>query len=684
MYAAMFRSASSELNESGEIMNHFPFNRLALSAILALGVAAFPGCDTEPAENSPTLEVAALALGGGGFGDGIGVSADDLADPVDPVSALANGCGQVWNFGHEALVNTDPAVLARFPMRDVLDQIVDLSGATQTDTDGFWSQWWSSQRERLAGDPADHPFCDDNGGTINGFDIDCPRNEAQLADIAPESHFPIALFNRFDLAPLDGSHCGEYRIVYAMDGAQAGLSGRNFVIFEAVLPNPDPGCGVAACREVAERWVQVADETDPTVRADLLEEFYFDGIGNFEPVIHPAHYGMDSTEDAAYGQGATGQIRTNQFVGFQSWTLREFQLEKSCTTVSVPSKLPSQKALAINSKAKVMSATSMAVSTKTGVFAKATKSETKSANDDGSDSADNTDDEADAMEDSSDSKDGAKSGSGKGSSAENSNQQEQAPMQEDDLKKDDGFTTQEANEKVHFMLVSQCELLARQVTVKGNPAQTLWDDAHPDAVDYRNDFIAELSSLIPNPDDLGNIGLVSDPIWNGGESKASGFGSNDYLGNMAVGSQMENAIDAELVAMGVQGTHTVANVADRATANSCAGCHQLSAGDDLGNSVEFPANSGAGIANTMFVHVTETSVLSDALTRTGGWLDHRVSVMIDFLDVTCNVDCMNAPMFKNTDGSLFVEKSINPTAGAKQMAPASTQQGATLGGSTVH
>jgi hypothetical protein len=654
-------------------MNRFPFNRLALGALLALGVTTFYGCDAEPVETSPTLEVAALALGPGGFGDGVGVSADGLADPVGPVSAQPNGCGQVWNFGHEALVNTEPDVLARFPMRDVLDQIVALSGATQTDTDGFWSQWWSSQRERQAGDPAGHPFCDDNGGTINGFDIDCPRNESQLADIALESHLPIALFNRFDLAPLNGSHCGEYRIVYAMDGQQAGLSGRNFVIFEAVLPNPDPGCGVAACREVVERWAQVADETDPTVRADLLEEFYFDGIGDFEPVIHPAHYGMADAEDAAYGQGATGQIRTNQFVGFQSWTLREFQLERSCQTVSVPSKFSSKLAAPMSKKAHVVGATGMAVGKKPGVFAKATKSETKDDDGDKSDSESNESD---------DSKAGAQAKSGKSSGAETSEQQAQAFLQDDDQAKNDGFTASDAKEQIDFMLVTQCELLARQVTVKGNPAQTLWDDAHPDAVGYRNDFIAELSSLVPNPDLLGNIALSSDPIWNGGESKASGLGSNDYMGNLVVGSQMESAIDAELFAMGVQGTHTVANVADRATANSCAGCHQLSAGDDLGNNVEFPANSGGGIANTMFVHVTESSVLSDALTRTGGWLDHRVAVMIDFLDVTCNVDCMSAPMFKNSDGSFFMGKSMNPPSGGKKLTPAAPNE--TLGGSTVH
>ena len=86
----------------------------------------------------------------------------------------------------------------------------------------------------------------------------------------------------------------------------------------------------------------------------------------------------------------------------------------------------------------------------------------------------------------------------------------------------------------------------------------------------------------------------------------------------------------------------------------------------------------------MFVHVTESSVLSNALTRNGGWLDHRVSVMIDFLDVTCDVDCMSVPMMKNTDRSLFVEKGLNPSAAAKKSEPVESEPTETLGGSKVH
>jgi hypothetical protein len=44
---------------------------------------------------------------------------------------------------------------------------------------------------------------------------------------SPASSFaPVALFNRFDLVPADGAHCGEYRIVCAMHDGAAGRLAR--------------------------------------------------------------------------------------------------------------------------------------------------------------------------------------------------------------------------------------------------------------------------------------------------------------------------------------------------------------------------------------------------------------------------------------------------------------------------
>ena len=263
----------------------------------------------------------------------------------------------------------DPEILARFPLRRVLDQITAMSG-TATTSDALWRQWWSSQRGRAVGDPPEWPFCSDNGGTINGFPIQCPRAESTLAGLPIESHVPVALFNRFDLAPTDGSHCGEYRIVYAKTGAGGGTDtgypgglggdptdpvqpadptvdptggsaiarpvvpppdtgGRNFIIFEGVLPNPHPECGPAACIEVAQFWQSLSSEPNVTVRADRLEEFYFRGVCGYEPVVKPEHYGLNCRDTSGYG-GSCGQIRTNQFIQ-RPWNLREYTLRADST-----------------------------------------------------------------------------------------------------------------------------------------------------------------------------------------------------------------------------------------------------------------------------------------------------------------------------------------------------------------
>lgn len=222
------------------------------------------------------------------------------------------------------LMITEPSILAAFPMEEVMDQLALLGpggGAGQTGTEVF-QQWWSSQRERQMGDPANHPFCDDNGSTINGFPIQCPRNESQLEAFDATSHHPTAIVNRFDLAPTNGAHCGEYRLVYAKNSGVGG--GSNFIIFEGVLPNPDPACGLVGCRPVAEFWASLELVNDPAIRASLLHDFYYQGLPGFEPIVRPESYGFVPAGTPS------GQIRTNQFMSFD-WNLREFILTESCT-----------------------------------------------------------------------------------------------------------------------------------------------------------------------------------------------------------------------------------------------------------------------------------------------------------------------------------------------------------------
>ncbi len=161
-------------------------------------------------------------------------------------------------------------------------------------------------------------------GSLNGFALECrPAEGIQASD--PErfinSYIPIALVNRFDLRDKENfNNCGEYRIVYALK--QAGIFGRNFIIFEAQLPNPTQG-QATGCMAYARFWSRLSLEEDPQIRAQALHRFYFEGLvdSGIPAVIHVDHY-------------SAGQVRTNQFLD-SSWNLKEFKTEINSQGLSV-------------------------------------------------------------------------------------------------------------------------------------------------------------------------------------------------------------------------------------------------------------------------------------------------------------------------------------------------------------
>jgi hypothetical protein len=83
----------------------------------------------------------------------------------------------------------------------------------------------------------------------------------------------IEPFNRFDVAPSDGSHCGEYRIVYTKRSGIANSLVRNLIIFEAALNlNFDLPQGSTLYG-------------DSAFTLDYLEEVMWEGAGiNFSPM----------------------------------------------------------------------------------------------------------------------------------------------------------------------------------------------------------------------------------------------------------------------------------------------------------------------------------------------------------------------------------------------------------------
>lgn len=254
--------------------------------------------------------------------------ADELAEslvlPLDPRRSLAV---------------TEEKIVSAFPLEDVLKQLISQAGAP-TSPKALFNQWFDTFNKQASGVVPWSPHCDDEiTGSVpsfNQFPWDCPRKEGAEAttdpfdDLGdPDAYIPIGLFNRFDLAPKSGETCGEYRIVYARQSGVPTHGGnpRNLLIFEAVLPNPHPECGIEACRPVAEFWAKLTEIDDLGTRAKMLREFYFDGLPGFKPVVHIDHYGANLSS-GGYGN-SMGQIRTNSFIE-RKWMLREFKLVNDC------------------------------------------------------------------------------------------------------------------------------------------------------------------------------------------------------------------------------------------------------------------------------------------------------------------------------------------------------------------
>ncbi|HEV7921158.1 MAG TPA: hypothetical protein VGR02_10260 [Thermoanaerobaculia bacterium] len=204
---------------------------------------------------------------------------------------------------------TDKAILDGFPFERFLTALVERSG-TRTTALQLYQQWFDTQNAKPGLVSPDAPHCDDfttdGKASFNGFPRRCPTPEGKLALSDPfgaPDYIPIAIMNRFDLAPADGANCGEYRIVYARVGQAKDTL---HIIFEAVLPNPNGQAGLAGCKPVAQFWADLSSVSSISERRARLERFFFTGIDGFEPVIDPDHYG------AGGGRARTAQMTVGQ------------------------------------------------------------------------------------------------------------------------------------------------------------------------------------------------------------------------------------------------------------------------------------------------------------------------------------------------------------------------------------
>ncbi|QSQ23264.1 hypothetical protein JY651_50725 [Pyxidicoccus parkwayensis] len=280
--------------------------------------AAIPGGEP-PAAEAPGPEPVPL------HSDRNGVGMQPPPPPTQPAAAPAS-----LDVRRSLAVN-EKSILARFGARRVFSQLVTQNGGTGFTPEQLFRQLWDTQNPAPGqADLPGMPHCSDQGNTLNGFPYACRPSEGSQArpdsPINLDSYVAVGLYNRFDLAPVDGSNCGEYRIVLAK--VPFAPTNRNFVIFEAVLPNPKSELGIEGCRPVADFWAALSSETDPAARASKLESFYFTGLPGFEPVVGASHYGNNAK--------SLGQVRTNQFLQGgpnTPWLMHEFKLLSDCTTL---------------------------------------------------------------------------------------------------------------------------------------------------------------------------------------------------------------------------------------------------------------------------------------------------------------------------------------------------------------
>ncbi|MBK9036987.1 MAG: hypothetical protein IPL61_38010 [Myxococcales bacterium] len=460
----------------------------------------------------------------------------DTPDAPPPDGRPIETCPVSGTLTNPSLVVNDPAILARFGFARVVDQIrttASIGGQTSRSLFQAWMRTFDASP--ASGD------CDDPSVDPDHYGLACPRVEAKLASADPflpgsgVEFLPLGLFDRFDLAPADGSNCGEYRIVYAMQSRVPTIAGRALIIFEGILPNPRPEDGIGACLPVARFWQALSVDPSPTSRAAKLEAFYFTGtaVPGFPPVVAAQSYGLALGATAAHG---AGQIRTNFFIDSLEWQLREFKLRRTCTDSGTP---------------------------------------------------------------------------------------------------------------------STCRLTFEHVRVKVNPAEELFSGQHARSASFRSQFLAQVPRLTVTSAAM--LSLAPAEQFDEFESVSS---TNQVVYNNFAIPPMTTDVDARLRALG--SSLSTFDVLNRATTQTCAGCHQQSNNVPLGGGMVWPPS-------LEFTHIDENHRLSPALTQV--FLPHRRAVLEAFINARCSA----TPTARAADALDLGDDALRAAAA----------EGLTIGGSAV-
>lgn len=212
------------------------------------------------------------------------------------------------------LLETNVQAVGGIALREVFEALVSNG---QASGDGFRlyqeiiDSYATPDRGVLAGAAHCGDESTDGSPTLNGYRIDCNRSEHSHID-DPEGFFATAFVNRLDLAPQNGAHCGQQRVIFSSNSFN-----RMFMIVETQIPNPTPELGIQGCLPLAQFWLDQDSIDDPIERGQRLRRAFLTGapeLAGFGPFLTATNLTIGS-----------GQIRTNQFDS-SPWTLREFKL----------------------------------------------------------------------------------------------------------------------------------------------------------------------------------------------------------------------------------------------------------------------------------------------------------------------------------------------------------------------
>jgi hypothetical protein len=301
------------------------------------GFAGLSSCSSPPASMAyaPSPNPASPDAGGGpgpSREGGISIEVDSgFAPPpefpaCDPARSVSSDS--------PALLERDPAALAGFSLERVLLRLSETAGGSALPLE-MLQRLFDTLNTAAMGAYADNVHCDDaaNRAFQNARPAECPRAEGVLATsgalLTPESadsFVPVAIVNRFDQAPQNFPTCGEFRIVFAKRSGRTDARDRLLMIFEGVLPNPSHA--MAGCVPVADFWARLPTLASAAERGARLEQFFFEGLPRFGPVIHAKNFGLGSF-NCRYE--SCGRVRLG--LGMQEpWDFREFSLSKGTAT----------------------------------------------------------------------------------------------------------------------------------------------------------------------------------------------------------------------------------------------------------------------------------------------------------------------------------------------------------------